>query len=82
MSDENDDEDLVDVEISGTVRVYKVVQLPRGLAEKMSNAYGFDLKNLVEAEVIFERLDMVEIEDIDECNILAEDNDPDYDEEE
>lgn len=59
----SDDED-VEVEISGTVLVHKVVRMRRADAERINALSGFALRNAVESDVFFEREDMVEVEDI------------------
>lgn len=71
MSDE-DNEDSVLVEISGTVRFYKTVRVSQELANQLVNARGFDLRNLVDREIVIEAPDIVELEDVEDCVILDE----------
>jgi hypothetical protein len=75
-------EDEVELEISALVRVHKVVCMPRERAEAIANMHGFDLRNAIERDVVFDSSDFVELEDVESADILGEDAEDSEDSEE
>ncbi len=72
--DDEDSDDYVDVEVSGTLSFYRTTRMPRVEAEKIVGLYGFDLREAVDRELVINSTDITGIEDVESFRILEKDS--------
>lgn len=78
MHDE-DDEGMVTVNITALLHVERTTRMPRADAERIRALQGFELRNAVDEELVFDSSDVTGLEDVTMFEI---EEDEDYSDEE